>query len=188
MRKSIRCSAVRGARGGSFERWAWRCREDEATNSGTCSQYLPGTAFGDEDTDSLKCQRQPMDKKDHMWMRGENISFVRLTEVCQADDLPYFIPHFLGDKCPLFDILVELVGAGEKTPYFFAQVKSTRLGYSKKSNRLRVEVSKDDVVRMVNYPAPTYVIGIDEKGEKAFIVAVVPVWARSSLPSVPPTR
>jgi hypothetical protein len=113
-----------------------------------------------------------MDKKDHMGMRGENISFVRLAEVCQANDLPYFLPHFLGDKCPLFDVLVELIGAGQKAPYFFAQVKSTRLGYTAK-NRLRVEIPKEDVVKMVLYPAPTYVIGVDEKAEKACIVAVV---------------
>jgi hypothetical protein len=67
---------------------------------------------------------------------------------------------------------VELVEAGDKTPYFFAQVKSTRKGYNAKK-RLRVEVPKDDVVKMVAYPAPTYVIGIDEKQEKAYIVAVV---------------
>src|SRR4051794_4787549 len=108
-----------------------------------------------------------MHKKDHMGRRGETISFVRLTEVCQANDMPSFLPHFLGDKCPLFDILVELVGAGDKTPYFFAQVKSTRLGHNTKS-RLRVEVPKDDVLKMARYPAPTYVIGVDEKEEKAF--------------------
>lgn len=72
----------------------------------------------------------------------------------------------------LFDALVELVGAGDKTPYFFAQVKSTRLGYNK-NKRLRVEVPKDNVLQMIVYPAPTYVIGIDEKQEKAYIVAVV---------------
>ena len=113
----------------------------------------------------------PLSKKDHMGMRGENISFVRLTEVCQPNELPYFIPHFLGDKCPLFDALVELVGPGDRTPYFFAQVKSTRLGYNA-NKRLRVEVPKDDVLKMVLYPAPTYVIGIDELQEKAYVIVV----------------
>jgi hypothetical protein len=112
-----------------------------------------------------------MHKKDHLGRRGEIIAFVRLTEVCQANDLPYFVAHFLGDKCPLFDALVELVGAGQKTPFFFAQVKATREGYNTKG-RLKVEVAKSDVVGMVLYPAPTYVIGIDERQEKAYIVAV----------------
>ncbi len=113
----------------------------------------------------------PLSRKDHLGKRGEHVAFLRLTEVCQANDLPYFIPHFLGDKCPLFDALVELVGAGDRTPFFFAQVKATREGYNRKG-RLKVEVAKSDVLRMVLYPAPTYVVGIDERQERAFLVAV----------------
>src|SRR5262245_45881943 len=113
----------------------------------------------------------PLSKKDHLGRRGENIAFTRLAEVCQANDLPYFVPYFLGDKCPLFDAFVELVGAGDKTPFFFAQVKATREGYNTKG-RLKVEVKKSDVVSMVLYPAPTYLIGIDEKQETAYVVAV----------------
>lgn len=113
-----------------------------------------------------------MSPKDHLGKRGESIAFVRLTEVCQANDLPYFLPHFLGDKAPLFDALVELVDAGKSTPLFFAQVKSTREGYQA-NGRLKVEVAKEDVEKMVKYPAPTYVIGVDEKQEKAYVVAVL---------------
>ncbi len=32
---------------------------------------------------------------------------------------------------------------------------------------------KDDVLKMVLYPAPTYVFGIDERQEKAYVVAIV---------------
>lgn len=112
----------------------------------------------------------PLSRKDHLGRRGESIAFVRLTEVCQAD-APYFLPHFLGDKCPLFDALVELVGTGDKPAYFFAQVKATSEGYNAKG-RLRVEVKKSAVLGLVRFPAPTYVIGIDEQQERAFIVAV----------------
>ncbi len=113
----------------------------------------------------------PLSTKDLLGRRGEYIAFTRLAEVCQADELPYFDPYFLGDKWPLFDALVELVGAGNKTPYFFAQVKSTRQGYTT-TGRLKVEVKKSDVVAMIQYPAPTYVIGIDEKLERAYLVAI----------------
>ncbi|HEX3315279.1 MAG TPA: hypothetical protein VHR72_10335 [Gemmataceae bacterium] len=106
-----------------------------------------------------------------MGKRGESIAFVRLTEVCKDDDLPYFLPHFLGDKAPLFDAFVELVGAEDRTPIFFAQVKSTRDGYDGKG-RLNVKLSKDDVLAMTSYPAPTYLIGIDERDEKAYLTAV----------------
>ena len=83
-------------------------------------------------------------------------------------------PLYLGQKCETFDFLVELVDAGERTPFFFVQVKSTRKAFTKKQTppRLRVEVSEQDVRRMVAYPAPTYVIGVHEDEERAFIISV----------------
>ena len=79
---------------------------------------------------------------DFLGARGEAIAFARLTRICRTDaDLPYFWPHFLGDKCETFDFLVELVDAGEKTPFFFVQVKTTRKEFTKTHTppRLRVE-------------------------------------------------
>lgn len=106
--------------------------------------------------------------------RGEAIAYTRLTGVCRDDDLPYFWPHFLGEKCPTFDFLVELVDAGEQTPFFFVQVKATRKKLTKTQvpPRLRVEVSEADVQRMAACPAPTYVVGVHEREERAFLIAV----------------
>ena len=106
--------------------------------------------------------------------RGEAIAFAWLTKVCRDDDLPYFWPHFLGEKCQTFDFLVELVDAGDKTPFFFVQVKTTRKEYTKTQvpPRLVVGVSEKDIRRMVNFPAPTYVVGIHEDEERAFVVSV----------------
>jgi hypothetical protein len=76
--------------------------------------------------------------------RGEAIAFARLTQICRDDvELPYFWPHYLGEKAQTFDFLVELVDAGEKTPFFFVQVKTTRKELTKSQTppRLRVEVS-----------------------------------------------
>jgi hypothetical protein len=76
--------------------------------------------------------------------RGEAIAFARLTKLCrEGSDLPYFWPHFLGEKCETFDFLVELV-----------------------------EISEKDVRRMVAYPAPTYVVGVHEEAERAFVIAI----------------
>ena len=50
-------------------------------------------------------------------------------------------------------------------------MKATRAGYNNQG-RLKVEVGKSDVIGLVLYPAPTYVIGIDEPQEKAYIVGV----------------
>ena len=107
--------------------------------------------------------------------RGEAIAFAHLTRSCRTDtDLPYFWPHFLGEKCETFDFLVELVDAGEKTPFFYVQVKTTRKELTKDQTppRLRVEVSEKDIRRMVAYPAPTYVVGVHEAEERAFIISV----------------
>jgi Domain of unknown function (DUF4365) len=118
--------------------------------------------------------------------RGEAIAFARLTKLCREDsDLPFFWPHFLGEKCETFDFLVELVDAGERTPFCFVQVKATRKRFtrSQQSPRLRVEVSERDVRRMVAYPAPTYVVGVHEEEERAFIIAVHGTM-REAIPSI----
>ncbi len=107
--------------------------------------------------------------------RGEAIAFAPLTRACRNDtDLPYSWPHFLGEKCETFDFLVELVDAGEKTPFFFVQVKTTRKKLTKNQTppRLRVEVSEKDIRRMVADPAPTYVVGVHEGEERSFIISV----------------
>lgn len=82
-----------------------------------------------------------------------------------------FRPQFLGEKYPTVDFIVELVGAeGNHVPFFFAQVKATSTGYDA-HGRLKVKVPRDKLAGLVRYPAPTYVFGVDEVGERAFIVA-----------------
>jgi hypothetical protein len=106
--------------------------------------------------------------------RGEAIAFMRLARIWREDtDQPYFWPRYLGEKGQLFDFLVELVGAGEQTPFFFVQVRSTRKDFTRQTPpRLRVEVSQNEIRRMVAYLAPTYVVGIHEGEERAFVIAV----------------
>src|SRR4051794_331170 len=107
--------------------------------------------------------------------RAEAIAVARLTWACRTDsDLPYFWPHYLGEKCESFDFLVELVEAGESTPFFFAQVKATRkdLTSTQTPPRVRAEVSEKDVRRMVAFPAPTYVIGVHEPADRVFVISV----------------
>jgi hypothetical protein len=118
--------------------------------------------------------------------RGEAIAFARLARVCRSDaDLPYFWPHYLGEKCETLDFLVELVGAGEMTPFFFVQVKTTRKDFTRTPSppRLRVEVAEKDIRRMVAFPAPTYVVGIHESEERAFIISVHGAMAEA-IPSI----
>lgn len=82
-----------------------------------------------------------------------------------------FRPQFLGDKWPFVDYLVALEDAGPLTPFFFVQVKTTRKGYTAKDNRLKVGAPASHMLGLVSYPAPTYIVGIDEVSETGYIVS-----------------
>ena len=96
--------------------------------------------------------------EDDIGNRGQDLLSLLLTDLC-GRNVPYFRPRFLGDKFPTFDFIVEVVD--NPAYFFFAQVKATTKGYTKKENRLKVQVGQTDVGRMVACPAPTYLIGID---------------------------
>ncbi len=98
-----------------------------------------------------------MGKSDYIGGRGESIASMRLDRIWRTDaDLPYFWPHFLGEKKKTFDFLVELVDAGPNTPFFFVQVKTTRKDCTKTQSppRLRVEISAEDIRQMVRLSGP----------------------------------
>lgn len=120
--------------------------------------------------------------RDALGQRGESIFRVLITKF-HADHGPLFNVQFLGDKWPCVDFIVELVGAGPTVPYFFVQVKATRRGYTKQTNRLRVGVPGHKVKELAAYPAPTYVVGIDEIQECGYIVSAMGRSIRS-LPSL----
>ena len=105
-----------------------------------------------------------------------------------SNPLPYFDPHPLGEKCPTFDYLVELIGAGKSTPYFLAQIKATQQGHTKGMINLKVKVKASDVQVMVRCPIPTYLIGIDEPSARAYIVSIHGKLAKSisSMPTAYP--
>ncbi len=90
--------------------------------------------------------------------RGQWLFSLLMTDLCGRDD-PFFRPRFLGATYPTFDYIVEVVD--RPAYFFFVQVKGTRLGYTAEGRRLRVQVTQDDIDRMVACPAPAYVVGID---------------------------
>ncbi|HUG93983.1 MAG TPA: DUF4365 domain-containing protein [Planctomycetaceae bacterium] len=112
-----------------------------------------------------------MAAQDLIGKRGESIVSARLLDFC-GNPLPYFDPHNLGQKFPTFDYLVELVSAKGMKPYFFAQVRATKQGYTRGSMQLRVAVKAREIRTMVRCPIPTYVIGVDEPTETAYIVSI----------------
>ncbi len=112
-----------------------------------------------------------VDSKDSIGQRGESIFCVILTRLNGRPN-PIFRPQFLGDKWPTVDFIVELTDyAGPRVPYLFVQVKTTREGYTKRENRLKVRVSEKSAQRLALYPAPTYIVGIDENQETGYIIS-----------------
>jgi hypothetical protein len=104
--------------------------------------------------------------------RGHWLFCLLMTQICPGRDEPFFRPRFLGDKFPVFDYLVELVGS--EAYFFFVQVKTTKLGYrsGRGARRLRVNVSREDVQRMIASPVPTYLVGIDEPQEMGYLLSM----------------
>ena len=94
-----------------------------------------------------------------------------------------FRPQFLGDKWPVVDFLVELIGAEKAAPYFFVQVKTTQTGYTNRDKRLRVKVEGRDFDRLAAYFAPTYVVAIDEPRELGYLISANGEW-RQGMSSV----
>lgn len=110
--------------------------------------------------------------RDAIGVRGEAIITNLLTRRHGRDE-PLFRPQFLGEKYPTIDFFVELVGVtGNQTPFFLVQVKATAIGYTR-AGRLRVRMTTKETISLVRYPAPTYVIGVDEDRELGFLVAAV---------------
>ena len=111
-----------------------------------------------------------MDQRDLLGRKGEYVFAAHVMDYC-GNERPYFNAIFLGDKSESLDFLVELEGVPPGNLFFFVQVKATKLGYTK-NRRLKIAVSGEVVERIKRYPAPTYLVGIDEPTSRSFIVAI----------------
>ena len=115
-----------------------------------------------------------MEPREATGKRGEAI-FVRAIMTFCGNAVSYFNPVFLGEKYEALDYLVELIGVEMNTPFFFVQVKTTRLGYTsdQSDRRLKVKVPKESIEKIKRYPVPTYLVGVDERKSRSFIMAVL---------------
>jgi hypothetical protein len=86
------------------------------------------------------------------------------------DEEPLFNPALLGSDWPTLDIYVELEGAFPLLkPFFFIQAKGTTRGRDPLTKDLRVQLAADHTGRLLNIPAPTYLVGVDSRTEDMFI-------------------
>lgn len=109
--------------------------------------------------------------RDVTGFRGEKIVELCLTDY-SAFPAPLFRPGFLGDKWPAIDFYVELNGVRRQRPYFFIQCKSTRAKLKPDQESLRITSTKDDISRLLQVPAPTYILGVHEPTRRVFVKSV----------------
>jgi hypothetical protein len=126
--------------------------------------------------------------RDAIGKRGESIVVTLLTRPYRNGE-PFFQPQFLGDKYPMIDFFVELLGVfGAPRPFFLVQARTTTRGFTTRERKLRIQVTPVQMNGLIAYPAPTYIIGIDDAAEQAYLFAAVTGGAPylSSLPTAHP--
>src|SRR5580704_12932969 len=119
--------------------------------------------------------------------RGEKVVELCLTNY-QSFSSPLFRPGFLGDKWPSIDFYVELLAVRGKKPYFFCQAKATKSRLLTSSRKLRISTKRQDIVRLMRIPGPTYIFGIHEPSRRVFVRAVHGKTKQRAITTIPLTH
>lgn len=82
----------------------------------------------------------------------------------------HFLPSPLGEKWPVSDFYVELLGPKEHL-FFVVQVKSTTRKVSNKG-RLRITAPKKKLKALNKYYCPTYLAGVEVKTDSVYLIAI----------------
>lgn len=101
--------------------------------------------------------------------RGENIVELCFTDYSNFATSLFSLTH-LGEKWPAVDYYVELTTVPGRRLFFFVQAKAT--ASPSVGTHLRISSTKDDVARLLEIPAPTYIVGVHEPTKRAFIRSV----------------
>ena len=104
--------------------------------------------------------------------RGESIFYLKITG-CDASGMRCFDAAFLGEKWPAADFLVETKG-GRVRGTMLVQVKTTCEAISASKKALLISLPPAKLKRFRALPGPTYLIGVHEPTERAFVKAVLP--------------
>jgi len=126
-----------------------------------------------------------MDDKDYTGERGETVFRFLIGKKCNGQY--WFSLKFLGEKAETKDFAVYLKdpSCGEAT--FFVQVKATTLGYSGKGKKrkLRINVNKEDVLKLKKVTGPSFVAAIDVDGEAGFMYPITKHTRNRQLSGIP---
>jgi hypothetical protein len=112
-----------------------------------------------------------MNSADFIGKRGEATAFRALMETFSGPD-PLFDPVQLGEKFATFDLFVRLRQVVEVYAFFFAQVKTTRLGVRPRSRKLPVELSRDDITLALRCRAPSHLLSVDDRTNLVYVTAI----------------
>jgi hypothetical protein len=110
-------------------------------------------------------------ERNSLGQRGEDIFKVLITEFVGTK--PLFRPVHLGEKYPLLDFYVEVIGERRIRSYFFVQVKTTNTSINRRSKNLSVRLSKEHLNKLAKIPAPTFLVGIDNKKENGYLLSIL---------------
>lgn len=122
--------------------------------------------------------------RDVTGFRGERIIELCLTEY-ESFPGPLFRPGFLGDKWPAIDFYVELTDVKAGRLFFFGQAKATATVLKPGSTLLHIATDRDDIERLIQIPAPTYVFGVHEPTKRVFARAVHANTPRKAITRIP---
>jgi hypothetical protein len=100
--------------------------------------------------------------------RGENIFNNALLDYSQFA-CALFRARFLGETWPGIDFFVQLENVRGATPFFLAQVRTTRDPFPHNAQSLDVSLPPG---RHRHFPGPTYLAGVHEPSRRAFILAI----------------
>lgn len=103
--------------------------------------------------------------------RGEKIFELAITDYRQFP-APLFRPAFLGEKWENLDFYVELLGIPDAQPFFFVQVKTSTSTIRIGASKFKIGMTKTDCEGLYRIPAPTYLIGVHEPTQKAYILSI----------------
>lgn len=97
---------------------------------------------------------------------GESLASVFLSRKTSQGNL--FRTTMIGGKWPTIDIYAEIISNTASRMFCFFQVKTTDQGYTKKKKNLKVGIDLDDLIKLSQYHAPSYLIGIDHNPTEPF--------------------
>ena len=98
---------------------------------------------------------------------GESLASVFLSGKTSQGNL--FRTTMIGGKWPTIDIYAEIISSSASRMFCFFQVKTTDRGYTKRKNKnLKVGVDKVDLIKLFQYHAHSYLIGIDHNSAGPF--------------------